>query len=107
MKILSLIWELRFIIIWFLLAVVSCIAAGKQWLHNKAYSLMLLAKKLAKDQILNSGKEQEDWATDALYSIIRKFKIPFITKEAVRKIVVDLYIKALNYLEDGSINKVG
>lgn len=97
-------WEWRFIIIYIISAIVFALSMGKEWFKAKAYSLMLLAKKQAKDGVLNSGREQEDWVVHELYIILRKLKVPFITEEVLRPLVHKLYNVAKDYLDDGQLN---
>lgn len=104
MNILNFVWDYRYLLLWGLTAIVAGIIMGKQWVKGKAYSLMMLAKKLAKDQVLATGTAQEDWVVNALYILLKKLKIPFVTKESLRPLVDKLYKKALDYLDDGKIN---
>ena len=39
------------------------------WFRQRAYALMLQAKRMAKDEILKSGDEQEQWVTDMLQAV--------------------------------------
>lgn len=78
------------------------------WQKERAYhilvKLMLTAKSLAKDAILNSGKEQEDWVVDNAYIYLPKWITMFISKEVMRKLISYIYRKAKDYLDDGNIN---
>ena len=104
MSILNSVWDYRYLLLWVILAVIACITMGKQWVKAKVYTLMLLAKKLAKDQILATGLEQEEWVVNALYLVLKKLKIPFVTKEGLQPLVNKLYKKAIDYLDDGRLN---
>jgi hypothetical protein len=84
--------------------VTAVISMGMQWSKSQAYALMLLAKKKAKDGILASGAEQEKFVVDALYILLQKLKIPFITKENLQLWVHKLYLKAMDYIDDGKFN---
>lgn len=98
------VWEYRFIILWILTAVIYAVVMGKEWCKKKALELMLVAKQLSKEKILQGGQQQEDWAVKALYLVLKKLKIPFVTEEAIRPFVHKLYIKAMDKLDDGQIN---
>lgn len=104
-QILSLIWEWRYVIIYVISAIIFALSMGREALKAKAYSLMLLAKKQAKDGILNSGQAQEDWVVQELYILLKKLKVPFISEEALRPLVHKLYQVAKDYLDDGKLNK--
>ncbi|WP_315109723.1 hypothetical protein [Clostridium intestinale] len=103
-NLLTLIWEWRYVFLYALGVIAFAVFQGKQWIKCKAYAFMLLAKSKAKDGILNSGQAQEDWAVEALYILLKKLKIPFVTEETVRAIVKKLYVLAKDYLDDGKIN---
>lgn len=104
-NLLTLIWEWRYVILYALGVIAFVVFQGKQWVKSQAYAFMLLAKSKAKDGVLNSGQAQEDWVVEALYILLRKSKIPFVTEETVRIIVKRLYAVAKDYLDDGKINK--
>ena len=104
MSILNIVWDYRYLLLWVILAVITCITMGRQWVKAKVYTLMLLAKKLAKDQVLATGAEQEEWVVNALYLVLKKLKIPFVTKEGLQRLVDKLYKKAIDYLDDGKFN---
>jgi hypothetical protein len=102
--VLDFLFEYRFIILWIIMSIVSALIMGKEWVKAKAYSFMLLAKKLAKDKVLNTGEEQEYFVVEALYTLLKKLKIPFVTEEGLHKLVHKLYVKAMDYLDDGKFN---
>lgn len=104
-NLLNLIWEWRYVVLYILGVIAFAVFQGKQWVKSQAYAFMLLAKSKAKDGVLNSGQAQEDWVVEALYILLKKLKIPFITEETVRAIVKKLYVLAKDYLDDGKINK--
>jgi hypothetical protein len=66
--------------------------------------LMLSAKSLAKDAILNSGKEQEEWVLEKTYIYLPRWITLFISKELMRKIISYLYRAAKDYIDDGEFN---
>jgi hypothetical protein len=77
---------------------------GWQWTKQQAYALMLKAKQLSKENILANGQQQEEWAVKALYLLLKKLKIPFVTEDNLKPIVHALYVKAVDYMDDGKIN---
>ena len=99
----QLIWEYRFFIIIGLVVILFCIL---EWQRAKtiAYSLMLQAKSLAKDAVLKSGQQQEEWVVKKAYQFLPKSITLFISEEVMRKLIHYLYSKAKDYLDDGQIN---
>ena len=65
---------------------------------------MLQAKDKAKDLILKSGQQQEDWVIDKAYIFLPKKITAFINRERMRKIIHYLYLKAKDLLDDGKLN---
>ncbi|WP_326514770.1 hypothetical protein [Clostridium intestinale] len=102
-KLLSLVWEWRYIVI-----VVAAVAVYSlfEWQRAKvkAYSLMLQAKRLAKDAFLKSGKQQEEWVVKKMQQFLPKPITLFISEELMFKIVDFLYVKAKDYIDDGEFN---
>ncbi|MBK5243053.1 hypothetical protein [Clostridium sp.] len=97
-------FEFRFIII-VVLAVILYAALEWQKFKSQAYVLMLQAKSMAKDAILKSGAQQEEWVIRKAYQFIpRRFTI-FLSEQRMIKIVHYLYVKAKDYVDDGEINK--
>lgn len=99
----SLLWEWRFVIV---LIVVLAIYAILEWNKFKAlsYGVMLQAKSMAKDKILHSGEQQEEWVVKKLYQLLPKTLILFISEDLLRKIVHYLYHQAKDYFDDGQLN---
>ncbi|CCJ33084.1 hypothetical protein [Caloramator australicus] len=102
-EILNFAWEFRFIIV---IAIAILLYALLEWQKFKAtaYALMLQAKRLAKDAVLNSGQQQEEWVVKKAYQFLPKSWTIFISEATMRKIVHWLYEKAKDYLDDGKIN---
>lgn len=99
----DLLWDWRFIIAAILaLFVFALFEWGK--VKEMVLSGALMAKKLAKDFILNSGQEQEDWVVNKIYPIIPLPARVFISEATFRKLVRYLYGKAKDYLDDGEMN---
>ncbi|MHC1684938.1 MAG: hypothetical protein AB6733_18685 [Clostridiaceae bacterium] len=100
----ALLWEWRYVIVF----VVFMVLFSWSWFKGKAYKYMMLAKSLAKDAVLNSGAEQEQWVIDTLYKLLPK-PIQLITSQdqfnyVMRIIVHRLYIKAKDYLDNGILD---
>jgi uncharacterized protein (UPF0333 family) len=96
-------FEYRFIII-VVLAVILYAALEWEIFKTKSYALMLKAKSMAKDNILKSGKKQEDWVVKKAYKYLPKKITIFINEQRMRKIVHYLYVKAKDLADDGEIN---
>ena len=99
----KLLWDYRFIIV---LALSVALYAILEWQKFKSisYGVMLQAKSLAKDKILKSGKQQEEWVVKKLYQFLPKKFTAFISESTMKKIVHYLYHQAKDYLDDGKIN---
>ena len=69
---------------------------------------MFQAKRLAKDAILKSGEQQEEWVVErAMYYLPMSWKL-FLSKDQVRKIVRWLFQKSKDYLNGyGKYNSGG
>jgi len=100
----ELIFEYRFILV---IAFAIFIFALFEWekLKGILYSLMLQAKSMAKDAVLKSGKEQEEWVLKKAYVYLPKWITFAIPQETMRKIISWLYRMAKDYLDDGKLNK--
>ena len=99
----KLLFEYRFIII-LVLAVILYAALEWQKFKTIAFALMLQAKSKAKDLILKSGKQQEDWVVNKAYLFLPKKLTIFINQERMRRIIHFLYVKAKDKIDDGEIN---
>lgn len=102
-NVLSFLWEYRFIIV-IVLAVGLYAALEWQRFKAQAYGVMLQAKRLAKDAVLKSGAEQEDWVVKKLYQFLPKTWTKFISEQNMRRAVHYLYVKSKDYLDDGKLN---
>lgn len=103
MEFLDILWNWRFII---LIIVAAVIFALFEWEKFKGFvlSVMLMAKKLAKEAVLNTGQEQEDWVVLKIYPCLPAAIKVFLSEDAFRKIIRWLYGKAKDYLDDGELN---
>ena len=95
--------EIKYLILGVIIIGIYAIA---EWNNTKqiVYNLMLRAKDLAKDQILNCGQAQEDWVVEKLKLILPRRLMLFIDDATLRKLVKFLYNKGLDYLDDGKFN---
>lgn len=95
-------YEWRFVIVLIIAVILYAIFS---WTNFKsvAYAVMLQAKSLAKDTILNSGKEQEDYVVKKLYVLFPKL-LSFVQEKHVRQVVHYLFIKGKDYMDDLKIN---
>jgi hypothetical protein len=103
MRFWDIVWEYRFVLA---VAAGVIIFALFEWQKFKtiAYSLMLQAKRLAKDAILNSGAQQEEWVVRKAYQFLPRSITVFISEERMKLIVHFLYTKAKDYMDDGEFN---
>lgn len=102
-RILAIAFEFRFIIALVLTTVIYALFETERF-KVKVNSLMLTAKSLAKDAVLNSGEEQEDWVVTKLYILLPKTVTVFIPENTMRTIVRKLYAISKDYMDDGTIN---
>ena len=70
------------------------------WEKTKAilYGLMLQAKRLAGDLVLNSGKEQEGWVLERAYLFLPKWISFLIPREVMRRLIAYLYNTAKDFI---------
>lgn len=100
---LNFIFKYRFIIL-VILAVILYAALEWQKFKTQSYALMLQAKSLAKDAILKSGAQQEEWVIKKAYQYLPKSLTIFLSEQRMRKLVHYLYVKAKDYMDDGEMN---
>ncbi len=100
---LKIIWEYRFVIL-VVLAVMFYAALEWQKFKSTCYSIMLQAKSMAKDAILKSGCQQEEWVIKKAYQFLPKKITIFLNEERMRKLVHYLYIKCKDFVDDGEMN---
>lgn len=82
-----------------ILAIVVAIVQNWTSLKAKAYESIAMAKKLAKDEVLKSGQEQEDWVVKTAYPLLPAQIKLFISEATFRTIVKKLYSAAKASLE--------
>lgn len=99
----TILWEFRYVILILIVLIVYFII---EWQRTKVllYQLMVRAKSLAKDAILRSGTEQENWVVAKAYMFLPRRITIFITQEKMHSIVHYLYVKAKDYIDDGIMN---
>lgn len=101
-KALELLWENRFLIAVIFFAVAQVISTWRET-KSRLYTMMLDAKRKAKDQILSSGNEQIEWVVKLALQ-----KLPWLVKalgeEWTIKLVKWLYRKGKDWLDDGKLN---
>jgi hypothetical protein len=99
----DLIIEYRFVIV---VLIAILLFALLEWQKFKAivHGIMLQAKSMAKDLVLKSGVEQENWVVMQCFRYLPKWITVFISQDNMYKIVHYLYHKAKDYLDDGRIN---
>ena len=96
-------WDWRFVIL-FILAAIVWLVFNWQKAKIMAYNGMLRAKSLAKDWVLNSGQEQEDWVVERVYPCIPATIRLFMNRDAFRTFVRWLYRIGKDILDDGELN---
>ncbi len=96
-------WEYRYIII-FLLGAILYLAFEWQRAKTILYALMLQAKSMAKDYILKSGQEQENWVVNKAMIYLPLPVRSVLNENIIRKIVRWLFHTAKDYIDDGKID---
>lgn len=97
-------WEYRYVIA-ALLAIILFAIFNFEKAKVVAYNGMLRAKSMAKDAVLNSGQEQEDWVVDHIYPYLPiGFKL-VVNKNLFRKFVKWLYQMGKDWIDDGKMNQ--
>jgi hypothetical protein len=71
------------------------------WFRQRAYALMVQAKRMAIDEVLKSGDEQEQWVVDALQAIPILLPIPRSVK---LQVVRYLYKIAKDLCDNGQLD---
>jgi len=96
-------WDYRYIII---ILFVALVYALFNWsaVKKRAYQGMLRAKSLAKDLVLGSGQEQEDWVVENFWPLIPAPARLIISKDLFRAIIKKLYKAAKDLVDDGILN---
>jgi len=97
------VWEWRYLII---LIFSSGIYSFFEWnnVKNIIYKAMLAAKQLAKEKVITGGEAQENWVVDRVYTALpRRVKL-ILSEDTLRKMIRLLYVKSMDYLDDGKIN---
>ena len=96
-------WEWRYLIVF--------IFAGGfysffEWnnVRNTIYKAMLAAKQLAKEKVISGGEAQENWVVNRVYAALPARVKLVLSEDTLRKIIKNLYIKSMDYLDDGKIN---
>lgn len=100
---LNALWDFRFAIVLAAAALLLCLL---EWSRAKAvlYALMLQAKRMAKDAVLQSGQEQEEWVVRKAYQFLPLSFRVFLSKDTMRKMVRWLFAKGKDYIDDGQLN---
>ena len=101
---LKFLWDFRYVILFIIWLIITCVIKGKDWAKKKIYEYMLAAKQMSKDGFLKSGTEQEEWVINNLYILFQRLKIPYVTKDNLRPLVQKLYKIAMDKMDDGKIN---
>lgn len=102
-NVMAFLWDIRFLIV----VLVAGVGYGVlEWTNTKStlYALMLQAKSLAKDLVLNSGQEQEDWVLQKAKLFLPRKVLIFLPDDKLRSVIKYLFDLAKDYLDDGKIN---
>lgn len=99
----QILWDWRFAIA-IAIAFLLFYLLEKQKAHTAISLLMLQAKRMAKDAVLKSGEQQEEWVVSRAYQFLPLSYRLLISEARLRKIVKWLFEKGKDYLDDGKFN---
>ena len=102
-NLLTILWEWRFIIILAIAAALFCLYRWEQ-AKRIIYAGIAQAKRFAKDQVLKSGQQQEDYVVKLVLQRLPLSLRLFLGEDQVRKIIKWLYGKLGDYIDDGILN---
>jgi len=71
---------------------------------KQLYSLMLNAKQRAKDGVLQNAQTQEEWVVKMALQNLPKSFVLFLGEKRIRKMIFKLYVKAMDWADDGKFN---
>ena len=96
-------FEYRYVLV---LVAAAIVYALTNWSKTKklVYAGIIRAKSLAKDAVLHSGQEQEDWVVETVYPLLPLPIKVVISESLFRKLVKYTYDKAKDLLDDGVLN---
>ena len=99
----ALIFDLRFVLVFILCTILF---ASFEWerFKVKVSALIIGAKTLAKEKVLMTGKEQEDYVVMKIFSYIPTWIHKAIPEDVLRKLIKYLYTRAMDYIDDGKLN---
>jgi hypothetical protein len=96
-------WDFRYVAL-VVICFVVFFAFERQRATAVLYSLMLQAKRMAKDLILTSGKEQEDWVVEKAKLFLPREILLFLPDDRLRIFVRFLFNKLKDKFDDGKVN---
>ena len=99
----KLLFDFRFVIVFILCMIIFAIFERERFV-TKVNAVMLCAKQLAKDKVLKTGKEQEDFVVIKILDSLPRWLSKAIPEDILRKIIKYLYNQAMDYIDDGLIN---
>lgn len=86
------------------LIILSIILLECEKVRSLLLSLMLQAKRLAKDYILNSGQAQENWVVEKAMILLPKYITLFLSEDITRMIVKEIFYEIKDYFDDQHLN---
>lgn len=100
-------WEWRYVIAVLIGLVIYVIFEWKA-VSKLVKEHIIKARILAKDYVLKSGQEQEDWVVEKVWEILPFAVVQFFNlfggKDMLRKVVKVLYYKIKDYLDNGILD---
>lgn len=107
-KLMTIAWEWRFVLVAVVMLLIYSIAEWKK--VKKILTVNIIkARELAKEFVLESGQEQEDWVVERVYAILPMTVLavltPFGGKAALRKLVKIVYYQLKDYLDNQKFDK--
>lgn len=102
-KLIPIIWEWRYVLVAIFMVLIYSVVEWKK-VKKLLTENIIKARELAKDFVLESGQEQEDWVVERVYDLLPMSVVailtPFGGKAALRKLVKIVYYKMKDYLDN-------
>lgn len=96
-------WEWRFMIMFVLWSITYAVTSWERF-KSDIKSGMLAAKQMSKEQLLKSGKEQQEWVVNFVYSRLPKAWGQFLGEERLKLLIQKLYNASMDLIDDGKLN---
>lgn len=101
--VLKIIWEWRFLIMLVIWVITYAFTSWEKF-KSDIKSGMLAAKQMAKEQLLHSGREQQECVINYIYNKLPKTWISFLGETKIKLLIQKLYDASMDLIDDGKLN---